>query len=308
MAASPPDIVVIVNFSAGHGNGDLSRRISEAFRAHGVEIRIVEMTSGDDVRARAAAALIGPETVVVAAGGDGTVGRVAEVAMIHGSIFGVIPSGTLNHFAKDLQIPLGLQGAVQTILSGAMHRIDVGEVNGTVFVNNSGLGLYPILVTHRERERRSGRNRWAAMFRAALNVFRRYHHIRLTLTNGGERFIRKTPFLFFSNNDYEIEGRRFGRRPRMDAGHLTLYVAPPASRWRLLWLSAKAVFGRLQPKTDLEIHHVQEVSIKLRRRRVRVSMDGEVMKMRPPLTYRIRPGALRVIVPQAAPMEAPSGP
>jgi diacylglycerol kinase family enzyme len=146
------------------------------------------------------------------------------------------------------------------------------------------------------------------MFRAGLNVFRRYHHIRLTLTNGTERFIRKTPFLFFSNNDYEIEGRGFGRRPRMDAGHLTLYVAPPASRWRLLWLSAKAVFGRLQPKTDLEIHHVQEVSIKLKRRRVRVSMDGEVTKMRPPLTYRIRSGALRVIVPQAAPMEVPSGP
>ena len=306
MAAPPRDIVVIVNFSAGHGDADLSRRISEAFLAHGVEVRIIEMSSGDDARAQAATAVIGPETVVVAAGGDGTVGRVAEVAMIHDSIFGVIPSGTLNHFAKDLRIPLGLQDAVQTILHGTTHRIDVGEVNGNVFVNNSGLGLYPVLVTHRERERRSGRNRWASMFRAAVNVFRRYHHIRLTLTNGSERFIRKTPFLFFSNNDYEIEGRQFGRRPRMDAGHLTLYVAPPASRWRLLWLSAKAVFGRLHPATDLEIHQVQEVSISLRRRRVRVSMDGEVTKMRPPLIYRIRRGALRVIVPQAAPLEAPS--
>src|SRR5258707_15385568 len=74
MAASPRDIVVIVNFSAGHGNGDLSRGISEAFRANGVQIRIVEMRSGDDVPALAAAAVIGPETILVAAGGGRTGG------------------------------------------------------------------------------------------------------------------------------------------------------------------------------------------------------------------------------------------
>jgi diacylglycerol kinase family enzyme len=307
MAASPRDILVIVNFSAGPGDAGLSRRISDAFRAQGAEIRVAEMSSGDDARPLAAASAIGPGTFVVAAGGDGTVGLVAEIAMTHDSIFGVIPSGTLNHFARDLHIPFGLEDAIQVILRGETRRIDVGEVNGRIFVNNSGVGLYPNMVLHRERERRAGRNRWAAMFRAAFNVFRRYHHIRLKLTNGGERFIRRTPFLFFSNNDYEIEGRHFGRRPRMDAGHLTLYAAPEASRWRLLWLSTKAVFGHLHPAKDLEIHTVQEVTLGLRRRKVRVSMDGEVTKMRPPLTYRIRPGALRVLVPPSAPMEDSSG-
>ncbi len=308
MAVTPHDIVVIVNESAGQRDQDHSRRVVEAFRSHGVEVRIIAISAGDDARREAEAAKIGPETVVVAAGGDGTVGRVAEVAMTHGSTLGVIPSGTLNHFAKDLRLPLGVESAVKTILLGVTRRIDVGEVNGNIFINNSGLGLYPNMVIHRQRERRTGRGRWGAMFRAGLTVFRRYHHIRLTLTNGSERFIRKTPFLFFSNNDYEIVGRHFGRRTRLDGGHLTLYVAPPASRWRLLWLSVKAVFGRLHPATDLEIHQVEEVSIQLRRRKVHVSMDGEVMEMRPPLSYRIRRGGLRVIVPPDAAVEAPFGP
>ena len=91
----------------------------------------------------------------MAAGGDGTINSVASAVVGSEKSLGVLPFGTMNHFAKDLHIPLDLEGAVNTIVAGHKTKVDVGEVNGRIFLNNSSLGLYPSIVRERQKQRDS---------------------------------------------------------------------------------------------------------------------------------------------------------
>src|SRR5205085_3689399 len=104
-------------------------------------------------------------------GGDGTqsaiASRLAGTQLVHG----VLPLGTLNHFAKDLGIPLQLDEAVRTLAEGRVLEVDVGEVNGRVFINNSSLGLYPEIVRERElQQMRLGKSKWRALASASLHA------------------------------------------------------------------------------------------------------------------------------------------
>jgi diacylglycerol kinase family enzyme len=295
----PREVTVILNEGSGTGaNAQSGDRIQAAFAAAGwkAQIHLANRSAPPDQLARDAAARGVP--IIVAAGGDGTVSAVASALTGTGAILGVLPMGTLNHFAKDMHIPLHLEGAVATITRGRTTKCDVGEVNGRIFVNNSSLGIYPSMVFERElQRRRTGRSKWTALFWASLTVLRRLRSVRVRLNINGETRIRKTPFVFVGNNEYEIEGLNVGRRASLSSGHLSLYVAQPASRARLVWLSLIAIFGRLRTEKDFEVFRLEETWIETKRKRLRVSRDGEIDTLRAPLHYRIRAGALRVLVP-----------
>src|SRR5439155_15163527 len=108
--------------------------------------------------------------ILVAGGGDGTVNALAGAVVGRDVRFGVLPLGTLNHFAKDLGIPLDLAAAVDVVLDGRVQSVDVGEVNGRVFINNTSIGVYPRIVELRNRHRGSGMAKWAAALWATLAV------------------------------------------------------------------------------------------------------------------------------------------
>ena len=234
---------------------------------------------------------------VVAAGGDGTVSAVAGALAGTGVPMGVLPLGTLNHFAKDLNLPLELEAAVATIMTGRTVHIDVGEVNGHVFLNNSSIGIYPWIVRERETEQRKGYRKCVAFARASASVLKRYSllHVRLQ-TEGRDEAEVLTPFVFVGNNRYESQGFNIGQRSALDEGQLWICRAPPASRSRLLVLAIKHVFGSARV-SDLEIFDAHGISVRTRASRLAVATDGEVILLEPPLHYRIQPGALKVIVP-----------
>jgi diacylglycerol kinase family enzyme len=291
-------VTVILNVAAGTGrNATLVPAIREAFRAAGrdAQIALTGRRAHPDTLAREAVAR--GALLLVAAGGDGTVSSVASAVVGTSAIMGVLPLGTLNHFAKDLGIPLDIERAVAVILGGKTALVDVGEVNGRTFVNNSSLGLYPSMVFERELLRRTGRNKWAALFRASINALRRFRSVRVRLIVNGQTTIRRTPFVFVGNNEYIIEGLRMGTRKRLNSGHLFLYIAQLESRARLIWLALIALFGRLRTAKDFEVLQVDEFWIDTRRRRLRIALDGELALVDTPLHYCIRPGALRVMVP-----------
>jgi hypothetical protein len=149
--------------------------------------------------------------------------------------FGVLPLGTLNHFAKDLGIPLELDEAVRNLATGLPRQVDVGEVNGRIFLNNSSLGLYPDIVRDREeQQRRLGRGKWPAALWATLAALRRYPFLSMRLTVNGETLARRTPFVFIGNNRYTMEGLAIGERDCLDDGLLSLYVAQHPTRLGLL--------------------------------------------------------------------------
>jgi diacylglycerol kinase family enzyme len=209
-----------------------------------------------------------------------------------------LPLGTLNHFAKDLKIPLDLKEAARICIEGREALVDVGEVNGRIFLNNSSLGLYPSIVRHREKQQqRLGRGKWPAFVWAALTMLKRYPFMSVRLSTDDERMIRHTPFLFVGNNEYQMESFNIGARSCMDAGQLSIYVAHRTTRLGLLRLAWRALFGGLRDEEDFNAMCTKEVWIETRRaKRIRVATDGEVTVMTTPLHYRVRPGALRVLV------------
>jgi diacylglycerol kinase family enzyme len=294
-------IEVILNASAGSGDCERAREVLQIiFGEAGVSARVRLARDGEEIAELARRAALSPDCQVVwAGGGDGTVGSVAAALVNTDKALGVLPLGTLNHFAKDLGIPLELEEAARALLSGRTVRADAAEVNGRVFVNNSGLGLYPSIVRERERrQERHGLGKWAALAWATLTVLRRYPYLRARLSADGRTLARRTPFVFVGNNEYELDAFRIGARRRLDGGRLSVHLTRrDAGRLGLARLALGALAGRLREDRDFESLQTEELTIETRQRRARVSLDGEVTVMETPLRYRILPGALKVVVP-----------
>ena len=238
--------------------------------------------------------------VVVVGGGDGSISSAASVLAGSDIPLGILPLGTLNHFARDLGLPLDLQDAVRVIASGRVCPVDVGEVNGRVFLNNSSLGLYPQLVAERDRYRRHGPTRWLAAAVALCRVLWRLPRPKVRVLAPGWKAVRRTTCLFIANNIYQFDALASAKRMRLDQGELCLHMANAQSRLSLLRLAIRALLGRLEPDRDFTQVSLESVEISVRRRRVRVALDGESLDFHPPLHYRTRPCALRVIVPEPA--------
>ena len=267
--------------------------ISDEFGAH----PHVVVCSGKELSPSAARAAAENSQPVVAGGGDGTINAVAGALAGTNIALGVLPMGTLNHFAKDVGVPLSLEAAVRNIFTGRVTNVDVGEVNGRVFVNNSGVGLYPHLVREREEEQRHGHVKWVAFVLAVGSVLRRYSRLRVRLhMDEAEALARVTPFLFVGNNRYEIAGLEIGRRTSLDSGRLWVCTAQRTGRRNLLRMALRALIGRVTDR-ELNAFEVEEIWVQTGTPRVNVSTDGEVNLLDAPLHYRIRPHALGVVVP-----------
>jgi len=290
-------VIILLNDAAGGGRtseiSTFEGRFADAgFRA---EIRTAQ---GEALRSAAVRAAAERPDILVAAGGDGTISAVAEAVVGSTVILGVLPIGTLNHFAKDLGIVPNLQSAMKVIAGGHVQNLDVGQVNGHSFINNSSIGLYPQMVHHRDHQQlRLGRGKWAAMFFAALAIFRRYPLIQIKLETDTRSYECVTPFVFIGNNRYETHLLALGARPRLDAGELSVYFANRTGRFGLFRLMLRALIGRLNQARDFEILMAREVRIETPRPSIHVALDGEVFTLTPPLHYRILPGALKVLTP-----------
>jgi YegS/Rv2252/BmrU family lipid kinase len=277
----------------------LAADVEELFRARGLRIDTVVVENGGDLVPLARRYAESGYTTVIAAGGDGTVSSVASALVGTQAALGVLPLGTLNHFAKDAGIPLGLDAAVDAIMAGHTKQVDVGEVNGRIFVNNSSIGIYPAIVAQRSELQRRGMHKWTAFARAVLRILRRVPHFHASLTADGKYDgTDKTPFIFVGNNAYHASGLRIGERAQLDGGKLWMCSAPDAGRTKLIGLAARSLFNAVS-SGELKVREAEELWVQTRhhRRRVRVANDGELFVTHSPLHYRIRPKALRVIVP-----------
>jgi diacylglycerol kinase family enzyme len=213
-------------------------------------------------------------------------------------VLGVIPLGTLNHFAKDLGVP-SIDVALDVIAAGNIERVDVGEVNGRVFVNNSSIGLYPEMVVQRDEDQRlHGAGKWPAMLRAAFRTLMRFPLLHVAIALADRVFSAKTPIVFVGNNEYDHDVLALGTRRRLDRGRLAVYTIRATRRLHMFWVLLRSLVGR-GTHDDFEEHTVERADIATTKRSVRVALDGEVVRMKPPLVYKSRPGALRVFAPLA---------
>jgi diacylglycerol kinase family enzyme len=294
---------IIVNASAGSTQGEASlTQLRNALESRHLDWDVAVTRNGAEMAARARAA--GRGATIVAAGGDGTVSTVASALIGSDSILGVLPLGTLNHFAKDLGIPLELEAAIDAIVAGHRVRVDMGEVNGRFFINNSSLGIYPKIVDRRAAQQRSGRTKWLAHFAAALEIFQIYPVWRVRLDDNGRTIGCRTPIVFVGNNPYEVQGLNFGSRKTLQTGSLCVYVLHDTGPFGILRFAASALLGTEWSQAKFDALCTKHISIETRRRRERVALDGEVYTLETPLRYRVHEGALNVLVPAVNPNNA----
>lgn len=298
-----PPIAVVVNAGSGADDkNDVLGQLKELFAERKIAARFFLIENGADFDEALKQIVAGDAEIVVAGGGDGTISAVAAAILPTNKILGVLPLGTLNHFSKDLQIPQDLPAAIDIIAENYQTQIDVGEVNGEIFINNSSLGLYPRIVRRRVKQQSFGYRKWTAFFWAALSVFRRYPFLDLKMKIERQYLERRTPVIFIGNNEYELHAYNLGGRHSLQEGILSVYVLHRTGRLGLLLLGLRSLFGTVRDAEDFDEFLTDEIVIEKRRKkrkRTLVALDGEVKVMESPIRYRILPGALRVIVPKA---------
>jgi diacylglycerol kinase family enzyme len=298
-------VAVVMNRAAGSVDADHGaqpQQLRDVLAAAGIEAH-VHVCKGAQLTDTARELAATGVDAVVAAGGDGTVSAVAT-ALAGGKVpMAVLPLGTLNHFARDLGVPDDLALAAQAIAGGRFGFVDIGEVNGRVFINNSSIGLYPEMVRSRDAERkRTGRRKWTAMLLAAIRVLRRFPLLRVRVATAESATAAVTPFLFVGNNEYTINVLELGQREHLDRGRLSLYMVRCRSRFQMFWLMLRGMVQKLETVAEFETAAVTEawVGVGRRRRQLEVAVDGEVVMMQSPLHYKMRAGALPVLFPPAA--------
>jgi diacylglycerol kinase family enzyme len=295
-------VTVVVNSKGGTVAGSAASpedMVAQAFADAGIDADIRVPAADQLATCLDEAAQDATTDAMVVGGGDGTVSLAASAAVRHGKTLGVLPLGTLNHLARDAGIPPDLPGAVAVIAGGHVETVDVAEVNGELFVNNSSVGLYPLMVREREAQQRNlGRSKRFAMLVASVRALRHFGRRRLTIRIAGREHPITTPLLFVGNNCYDISLFSLGRRARLDGGTLCLYALLARSRWQLIGMALRGLVGRLDQQSDfISVNDISEAEIASERPALTVALDGEVRSLETPLHYKIKPRVLSLLMP-----------
>jgi len=241
---------------------------------------------------------------VVAAGGDGTLNAVAQAALAADVPFGAIALGTFNYFARDQALPLEPEAATRAVLSPDLRPVQVGLVNGHLFLVNASLGLYPQLLEDREQfKARFGRRRAVALLAALGTIVRADTRLSLEIETSDGRRVLRTAALVVGNNRLQLEQLGLPEAPVVDHGLLVAMFIRPTGTATLLWLLARAFAGKLDGTRGVERLALRRLQVSLaggarRRAPLRVAVDGETLQIAQPLVFEVAPRPLRLIAPR----------
>lgn len=278
-------LVVVDNPKSG--SATQRHELKKLFAAAGITV-VKYIAVGDQLKTTLSP-YIKQKATVAAIGGDGTISTVAGLVAGSNATLVPLPGGTLNHFTKDLGIKQDLEDAIKNLPNSTVKQLDIASVNGTYFINNSSLGLYPqSLATRKRSEDKLGK--WPAAVVGILRATVQFHHYHLTIA--GRAYT--TPFLFVGNNDYSITNYGSTDRTRLDAGRLSVAIVRSHTRRHLLKVFLMALVGRLHSAEEFEVFTAPQLTIKTSRRRLNVSHDGELSRLQSPIHYKIHPRGLRV--------------
>ena len=311
MIVSPqaPLVVVFNPHSGQHGGkhdaGDTRAAIEAVLQAAGRrydwrnvdKVRTLQETARQavvDARSRGA--------IVVVAGGDGTINTVAQAALGSGCALGVLPQGTFNYFCRTHGIADDAADATRMLLAAQPQPVQVGVVNGKVFLVNASLGLYPRLLEDREAYKRDyGRSRTVALWAAVMTLASAHRPLRLRLQHDGQQRALRTPTLFVGNNPLQLQQVGVAGVAALEQGALVAVAVKPVGTAKLLWLMARGAFGQLGAADDVVSFGFQQLTVQpaapLGTRKVKVATDGEVQWLRAPLQFSVSPEPLWLLKP-----------
>lgn len=261
-------------------------------------LRVVDVHPGVDVRTVVRESLEAGTRTFVVAGGDGTVHHVAQALVNTEGILGVVPVGSVNHLARDLEIPVGdWRAALEIAVRGAVRQIDVGRVNGLYFINSVMLGIYPTLSAYRERYR-SVHSRWAAYLKAARLALHHFPHVTLVVELDGRVETFRTQMFVVAVNSYDLEQvGMVAPKTTFNDGRVSIYTLSFMSRLQFVRAAAKYFRGRIGDVPGFRRTRTTQLRVDTGRRRLRISLDGELMDVETPLQIAAVPSSLLVRAP-----------
>ncbi|WUR15738.1 diacylglycerol kinase family protein [[Empedobacter] haloabium] len=306
-----PDTPLYIVLNAGSGAAETDERrsaieavLNQTGRRFHIELvddpeRIDEQARAQAERARADGAIL------VAAGGDGTINAVARQAVEHGCPFGALPQGTFNYFGRTHGISQDLTDAVHALLRASIRPVQIGTVNGRIFLVNASIGLYPKLLEEREHDKRQfGRSRFVAALSALKTLVLPHRRLRLSLEAEGKEIHLRTSTLFVGNNRLQMEQVGLTEvTPAVADGELAALAPKPVGRLRMLLLMARGALGMLADTDDLVAFGFRRMTVRTPRygrKRLKAAVDGEVLHLTAPLQFEALAGKLLLLVPAPA--------
>jgi len=303
-ARSGPLFIV---FNAGSGSRDAEEEkqsISGVLQEGGRKFEFLqceESESIDSLARRAVNLARARHGVVVAAGGDGTINAVANAVLGSGCPFGVLPQGTFNYFGRDNAISQDSDRAARVLLRGRVSPVQVGKVNGRLFLVNASVGLYPQILEDREAwKQQFGRSRLVAFVSGVATLLQARGQLDLRIESAGQAASLRTPTLFVGNNRLQLV--QAGIDPQhtdaLAQGHLAAVAVRPIGTLALFGLLLRGVLGRLGEAENIRSFSFRRLTVTPRAmKRIKVATDGEIVWMQTPLVFEVAPEPLLLLVP-----------
>ena len=243
----------------------------------------------------------GKRGVIVAAGGDGTINAVAQALMYTDIELGILPLGTFNFVARVLNIPLDLIEAAQVIATGTTRAVHVAQINQHIYLNNASLGLYPLFIQKRERYNQYLGRLPLHAYTSALDVLLRDRkELKLELEVDKKRYLLKTPLIFFGNNQLQLSEMNLHIAKAAAAGKVAGVAVTKSDKLTLFKILWQFIQGKAEQADDIYSFAAEQVVIHSESPQLTVALDGEIVKMRPPLRISVLKNALKIKVPHAA--------
>ena len=262
------------------------------------DLRVIDVHPTIDVRAIVREALSAGLRSFLVAGGDGSVHHVAQALVNTEGVLGVVPVGSVNHLARDLQVPVDdWRAAFEVAVRGEVRQIDVGRVNGVYFINSMMLGIYPTISEYRERFR-SVNNRWRAYFKAARLALHHFPHVTLVVELEGRVETLRTQMFVVAVNQYDLsQVGMVSPKTTFNDGRVSIYSLSFMGRVQFIRAAAKYFRGKIGDVEGFRSTRTTQLRVDTARRRLRVSIDGELVTMQTPLQIAAVPSSLLVRAP-----------
>jgi diacylglycerol kinase (ATP) len=285
--------LAIVNPAAGNGTGDrIAYRIAADFRDQGMRVDVVRTPAPDEAARLAREGAADGYRTIISAGGDGTANEIANGIAGSGAALALYPIGAGNDFARALGYPRRVKD-VPRFLRGARRRaIDVGEVNGRVFVNSAGVGIdghvtQRVVATSRIVGRPFG------YFIGSLLGIATYRPESMRVLVDGELHTGRFLTVVAANGTHFGSGMHVAPQASLDDGQLDVLLAGDLSRWASLVALAKIYRGTHVDGKKILLKRARAVEIELERP-LMAQLDGETSTAQR-FSIRVRPGALDVL-------------
>jgi diacylglycerol kinase family enzyme len=304
---------IVLNAGAGRQDADevqaqIARVLGEAGCAHRF-LRPARASGLPKLAAQAVRQAKAEGGVVVAAGGDGTINAVVNAVLGSGCVMGVLPQGTFNYFGRTHGIPQDATQATQVLLTGTAQAVQVGMVNGRIFIVNASLGLYPQLLEEREAyKQRFGRSRLVALWAAFNTLMQGHRPLRLALSSAGAERQVRAQTLFVGNNALQMAQIGIPEGPVLSQGALVAIMLKPVGALTMAKLMLRGAVGQLGEASEVDSFAFDTLQVRpaapVAWPWVKVAADGEIFRLRAPLVFRVAPQPLMLIKP-APPRDTP---